>query len=106
DARDLLFDCALWYRFFDKDSEHGDFAGLGLGIKNSGLCFDFGEKDKSYELQYYSLYGTLDLSLLQISGGYCFRGREIFDSSSSGSIEKSRTLGGGFFVSVQLTAHF
>jgi hypothetical protein len=105
-ARDLLFDCALWYRFFDKDSEDGDFAGLGVGIKNSGLCFDFGEKNKSYEVQYYSLYGTLDLSFVQISGGYCFQGREIFDSASSGSFDNTRTLGGGYFVSVQLTYSF
>jgi hypothetical protein len=104
--RDLLFDCALWYRFFDKDSEHGDFAGLGLGIKNSGLCFDFGEKDKSYELQYYSLYATLDLSLVQISGGYSFKGRELLDSSNSSAFENIRTLGSGYFISVQLAYSF
>jgi hypothetical protein len=105
-ARDLLFDCALWYRFFDKESEHGDFAGLGVGIKNSGLCFDFGEKNKSYELQYYSLYGTLDLSFVRISGGYSFKGRETLDSGSSGSFDKVRALGSGYFVSVQLAHGF
>ena len=104
--RDVLFDYTLWYRFFDKKSEHGDFAGLGLGIKNSGLCFEFGEKNKSYELQYYSLYGTLDLSFVQISGGYCFRGREILDSSNSSSFDNIRTLGGGWFASVQLKYTF
>jgi hypothetical protein len=100
DARDIFFDCALWYRFFDADSELGDFAGFGVGTKNSGLSFDFGEKNKSYELQYYSLYGILDLSLVQISGGYCFRGKEIFDSSNS------RTLGNGYFVSVSASLNF
>jgi hypothetical protein len=105
-ARDMLFDCALWYRFFDTDSEQGDSAGLGVGIKNSGLCFDFGEKNKSYELQYYSLYGTLDLSFVQISGGYCFSGREILDSSNSGSFHNTRTLGGGYFISISANIQF
>jgi hypothetical protein len=103
---DLFFDCTLWYRFFDKNSKRGDFAGLGAGIKNTGLCFDFGEEDKSYELQYYSVYGTLDLSMLRISGGYSFRGREILDSSGGDSIGKSQSLGNGYFVSVQLVYAF
>jgi hypothetical protein len=77
-----------------------------VGIKNTGLCFDFGEKNKSYELQYYSLYGTLDVSFVQLSGGYCFRGREILDSANSGAFDNVRTLDDGYFVSVQLTHSF
>ncbi|MDR3172502.1 MAG: hypothetical protein LBU17_12940 [Treponema sp.] len=98
--RDFLFDCTLWYRFFDEDSVRGDFAGLGLGIKNSSIGFDFGEKNKSYELQYYTAYGTLDLSFLQMIGGYVFEGMETFDENLR------RNAGGGFFVSVQLMYAF
>ncbi|MDR2052357.1 MAG: hypothetical protein LBP80_03005 [Treponema sp.] len=103
---DLLFDCALWYRFFDKNSKQGDCAGFGAGIKNTGLYFNFGEKDKSYELQYYSVYGTLDFSILQISGGYCFRGREILDSSGGDSIGNDRSAGEGYFASIRLVYSF
>jgi hypothetical protein len=98
--RDFLFDCTLWFRFFDENSARGDFAGLGLGVKNSSIGFDFGKKDTSYELQYYTAYGILDMSFLQIIGGYAFEGIETFDE------DLRKDAGGGFFVSVQLMYSF
>jgi hypothetical protein len=98
--RDVIFDCSLWYRFFDRDSKRGDFAGIGIGANSNSACFDFGEKDKSYELQYFSLYGKLDLSFLNLCGGYAFGGRELYDG------ETTRGAGDGFFVSIQLAYRF
>jgi len=97
---DLFFDITLWYRFFSNEHRLGDFAGLGLGIKNNGTMFVFSEKDKSYELNKYSAYAIVDLSFLQISGGLAFNGREIYDGTLQNKI------GNGFFVSAQLAWKF
>jgi hypothetical protein len=64
DVRDLLFDCVLWYRLFTKEHERGDFAGVGIGLKNSGEDFKLGEKGKTYEMGCYSVFGVIDLSFL------------------------------------------
>jgi hypothetical protein len=87
DIQDLYFDVTLWYE--------GDFAGIGLGFKNDGIGFVFGEKDKSYETNCYSAYAIVDLPFVQMSGGYVFMGRETFN----GDIRNN--VGDGFFVSVQ-----
>ena len=100
DIRDFLFDVTLMYRFFPKDSKLGDFAGLGIGIKNGAFGFPLAEKDKSYELIYHSLYGTIDLSFLKIYGGYSFNGIEIYDS------KRRNGIGSGLFTSVLLAWQF
>ncbi|MDR1072442.1 MAG: hypothetical protein LBL45_02050 [Treponema sp.] len=89
--RDLHYEAALWYRLFDKNSKLGDFAGIGVGIKNSADDFDLGEKDKSYEINRHSFYGVCDLSFLRISAGYLFMGREIYDK------DMVKNIGSGFF---------
>jgi hypothetical protein len=94
--RDFYFDAKLWYRPFSKDFHAGDFAGLGLGVKNSGFGFKLTEKEKTYKVNYYSVYGIVDLSFLQISSGYTFSGIEKFN----GKIIKD--IGDGFFVSASL----
>jgi hypothetical protein len=99
-VRDVIFDCSLWYRFFDKDSKRGDFAGIGIGANSNSAYFNFGGKDKTYELQYFSMYGKLDLSFFNICGGYTFGGRELYDE------ETTKGAGGGFFVSIQLAYQF
>ncbi|MDR2245138.1 MAG: hypothetical protein LBE17_00470 [Treponema sp.] len=99
-VRDVIFDGSLWYRFFDRDSKRGDFAGIGIGANSNSAYFTFGEKDKTYELQYFSVYGKLDLSFLNLSGGYAFGGRELFDG------ETTRGAGDGFFAAVQLAYRF
>jgi hypothetical protein len=100
DIQDLFFDITLWYRFFSNEHRMGDFAGLGLGFKNNGIGFLFGEKDKSYETNYYASYIIMDLSFLQISGGYAFCGRELFNNTIQNDI------GNGFFISAQLAWRF
>jgi hypothetical protein len=100
DIRDLMFDCTLWYRFFTKEHQMGDFAGVGVGIKNSSEDFLLSEKGKTYELGYYAVYGILDLSFLQISGGYVFNGRERYGDNAA------QPLGNGYFLSAQLAWQF
>jgi hypothetical protein len=100
DIEDLYFDVTLWYRLFSNEHPLGDFAGIGLGFKNNGIGFVFGEKDKSYETNYYSAYAIVNLSFLQISGGYAFAGREIFNNTTRNN------AGNGFFVSAQLAWRF
>jgi hypothetical protein len=100
DIRDLLFDGTLWYRFFTKEHQMGDFAGVGVGIKNSSEDFLLSEKGKTYELGYYSVYGIIDLSFLQISGGSVFNGRERYSDNAA------QPLGNGYFLSAQLAWQF
>jgi hypothetical protein len=100
DIRDFLFDCTLWYRFFTKEHQMGDFAGIGVGIKNSGEDFLLSEKGKTYEMGYYAVYGIIDLSFLQVSGGYVFNGRERYGNNAA------QSLGDGYFISAQLAWQF
>ncbi|MDR2553109.1 MAG: hypothetical protein LBD31_08100 [Treponema sp.] len=98
---DLLGDCTLWYRFFDKDSAAGDRAGLGIGIKNNGFCFDLSaSKDRKYELQYSAVFGVFDMSVLKIEAGYIFDSRTLVDEQNAGSPGK------GFYVALQGMCQF
>ena len=72
DIRDLIFDCALHHRLFPKDHSMGDFAGIAVGVKNDAYGFDL--EDGKLDVHSYAAYGILDLSILQISGGYAFAG--------------------------------
>ena len=98
--RDVYFDAALWYRFFSKESKMGDFMGIGLGINSKGFSFDLLEKNKTYEVNYFSVYGIWDISFLKLSAGYMFKGREIFDW------DRINNLGNGFFISTTLGWQF
>ncbi|MDR1374981.1 MAG: hypothetical protein LBJ24_08425 [Treponema sp.] len=99
-VRNIIFDCSLWYRFFDQNSKRGDFAGIGIGANSNSASFNLDGKDKDYELQYFSVYGKLDVSFLSICGGYAFGGRELYDEEAAGG------TGDGFFVSVRLAYRF
>jgi len=95
DVRDIIFEGSLNYRFFDKTHAMGDIAGISAGIKNDIFDFTSGKLDESYDMAYYALFGKLDLSLLQITGGYTFGGRERFGSSAP------RVIGSGFIFSLE-----
>jgi len=98
DIRDLIFDLSIDYRFFNSDSESGDFAGISAGFKNDNYgAFYLGEEDgeESIEVHYYSLYGVLDISILKITGGYAFKGRDLYRE------EYKVDSGDGYFISVQ-----
>lgn len=95
DYRDIIFDTALHYRFFSKNHNYGDFAGISFGIKNDELSFDISNSKDNISVQYYAAYGKLDLTLLQISGGYTFKGIERSND------RKPQNSGNGYFVSIQ-----
>ncbi len=99
DERDLIFDCSLAYRFFHADHEYGDIAGISAGIKSDEYNFD-NHNGNSTGIQYYAAYGTVDITLLQLSAGYTFAGIERHNE------EKPLSLGDGFFVTLQALYQF
>jgi hypothetical protein len=94
DERDLFFEGALVYRFFTPDHAMGDLAGVSVGIKSAAYEFAREAKDESLELHYYALFGTLDLTLLKLSGGYAFDSRLRYRE------RVSESAGDGWFISV------
>lgn len=98
DERDLIYELKLDYRFFPQDSSYGDFAGLAVGFKNDHYgAFSLGgaKGEESLELHDYSVFATLDLSLLKITAGNAFGGREVYRETTT------RDVGEGVFLSVQ-----
>jgi hypothetical protein len=104
DIHDFKFNSILWYRFFDKDFAAGDFLGIGLGVQNvgqnDGTDFVLGERDRKYDVNYYSVFGIVDAGLLKLSGGYIFYGREVYDANYM------REIGNGFFIKVEALYQF
>ena len=94
DERDLFFEGALVYRFFTPEHPMGDLAGVSVGIKSDAFEFARETKDESLELHYYALFGTLDLTLLKLSGGYAFDSRLRYRE------RVSESAGDGWFISV------
>jgi hypothetical protein len=103
---DVTGEGVLWYRFFpenlgESSSSLGDFLGIGLGIKND--CFDLDlagpDKDTFKSLQT-SVFATVDATALQISAGYIFDSRELYNDTVV------RNTGQGFFISVQAMYRF
>ncbi len=100
-GRGMKYDISGEYRFFRDTHPLGDFAGLRFGI----LAEDYeavldGTAGETYSLGWKALYGTLDLSLLELTGGYLMEGREY---ASDGAVED---LGRGFFWNLQLAYAF
>ena len=92
---DLIFEYTLWYRFFGEDHRLGDFAGIGIGVKNDSINFFISDNSTEFELQQRSLFAIFDLSLLRIKGGWIFNSRYLIDGN------KVENSGRGFFISVQ-----
>lgn len=99
DRRDLLFEAALVYRFFAPEHAVGDAAGIAAGIKSDAYRFDREAADESLELQYYALFGTLDLTVLQVTAGHALNSRLRYGDSGRrrGVTEEG---GDGWFFSV------
>ncbi|MCK4695957.1 MAG: hypothetical protein KAT74_09350 [Candidatus Cloacimonetes bacterium] len=103
DIRDLIFECSLAYRFFPVDHPMGDFAGISVGVKNDNYgAFNLGdyeavylEEDESIEVHYNAVFGMIDFTLLKISGGYAFSGRELYRGVDT------RDVGEGYFLSIE-----
>jgi hypothetical protein len=98
---DIISEAVMWYRPFaaehsdETSSSLGDFAGIGLGVKNESFGFDLSAgRDKTFEQQYTAVFGVVDVSILKISGGYILDSRELYNGNMNNT-------GKGFFVSVQ-----
>lgn len=110
ETRDLLFEIALGYRFFPHDHPMGDFAGVSAGIKNENYgafnlhknygVINLDGHDDALEVHYYAAFARIDISVLKITGGYAFGGRELYRE------EKTRDIGEGYFVSVEALYQF
>lgn len=98
DARDLIFELALAYRPYSEKDKFGDFAGLSIGLKNDNYgAFKLGHKEEkeSIEVHYYSLFTSVDISVLKVSAGYAFGGRSLYRE------KQKQDMGEGYFISVQ-----
>ena len=99
--RDLKFDTSLEYRFFSDDSPIGDFAGVRAGVMGEDYGYDLsGTDNRSLQVSWYAVYGTLDLSFLELTGGYAFAGQERYEDGHTNE------LGDGFYFKVQLAYLF
>jgi len=92
---DLIFECILWYRLFDENHRLGDFAGIGIGVKNDSVDFVISSNDTTFELQQNSVFAVADLSLLKIEAGWIFNSRYLINETITES------PGRGFFISIQ-----
>jgi hypothetical protein len=101
DERDLIIDTMLMYRLFSEESAMGDFAGIGIGFRNNRFGFTLAEKDKSYDMLYHSVYGMIDLSFLQISGGYSFNAIESY-----GYDKNRKNIDDGFHLNITAAWQF
>ena len=91
--RDLTFDCALaYYPFVNTDA--GDFLSVSAGVMNTTSSYKL--KDKSqYGYQYYTAYGEINASLVQLRCGYTFDGKVRKDSKDIADMYK------GGYASIQ-----
>ena len=99
DSRDLIYEVALTYRLHSKEPAGDDYGGVSLGVKNDNYgAFNLGRsRDESLEIHYNALFAEIDLTLLKVTGGYAFNGRELYGE------ETKHDLGDGYFMSVQIT---
>jgi len=101
DENGMKYDLSLEYRFFDKNHEFGDFAGIRLGYQAEDYEYDIaGKGGDSLQITWNAVYATLDLSFLEITGGYAFNGQE---NSVPGA---DRNLGNGMYAGLQLAWAF
>lgn len=92
-ARDIIFDCSLAYYPLLKTSAK-DFLSFSAGVSNSVTSYKLKDK-KSYGYQFYSVYGQINASLVNLKAGYNFDGKKLTDGEAVGDMYK------GLFASVQ-----
>ena len=96
---DLIYECTLWYRLFNENHYLGDFAGIGIGIKNESNSFVItglsSGNSIDFEFQYNALFAVLDLSIINIQCGWIFDTRYMIDGKIT------RNPGRGLYISIQ-----
>ncbi len=92
----VKYDLSLEYRFFSEDQAWGDFAGIRLGYLAEDYEYDMSGRDgETLQIAWKSVYGTLDLSLLELTAAYAFDGRQYYDDGED-------DLGSGWSLNLQL----
>ena len=99
-SRDLIFKCALAYRFFSPESETGDFAGVAFGVNSDAYNYTLGRDDELLDISYYAVFGEFDLTLLKLTAGYAFAGQEWYREAIT------RDIGDGYYVAAQAMYQF
>jgi hypothetical protein len=98
---DLICEYTLWYRFFSPEHEMGDFAGIGVGLKNDSLDFAIsGDRDKTLELQHTGVFAVLDFTVVKLTGTYILDNRLLVDGAQRDK------QGRGFHLSAQALYRF
>lgn len=93
----MKYDVSLEYRFFVENHPMGDFAGIRLGFLAEDYEYDLSSGEaETLQIAWKSLYGTLDLSLLEFTAGYTIDGEECCGSGAG------RDLGSGMYLNLQL----
>ena len=96
----IKYDVNIEYRFFSKDYEYGDFAGIRMGIMTDDYCADLsGEDERTIQTGWRTYYAALDLSLLEISFGYA-EGKTFYEEGHD------RDPGRGLYFSIQIAYLF
>jgi hypothetical protein len=103
------YDISFWYRSFRNSNPSAELFGLGIGMKND-TNKTMSADGMSYGINYNALYGTIRLfSLVEISGGWTFNGKEGYSERSYEELieygglsasEYGGNIGQGFFVSI------
>ncbi|MBI4652435.1 hypothetical protein HY745_14405 [Candidatus Desantisbacteria bacterium] len=98
DSRDIIFETNLVYRIFNDNHKLGDFAGVSIGFKNDNVgpfALENKDKEETVEVHYYSVFVTIDLSIIKLSVGRAFDGRLLYRE------DIKQDIGEGNFISVQ-----
>ena len=86
--RDLTFDCALvYYPLAFTDGSMKEVLTISAGVMNKHASYILKNNTK-YSLQYYSVYGEINASIVTVRCGYNFDGRKYINSKPAGEMYK------------------
>lgn len=86
--RDLTFDCALvYYPLFFINESMKEVVTISAGVMNKHASYILKNNTK-YSLQYYSVYGEINASIVTVRCGYNFDGRKYINSKPAGEMYK------------------
>ena len=92
----IKYDLSLEYRLFSSEHRLGDVAGVRMGYLAEDYEYDLSGRDgESLQIAWKSVYAVLDLSLLELTAGYAFDGRQYYKDAED-------DLGSGWYVNFQL----
>ena len=93
---DLQGDVSLCFYPF-KNGFLKDLASISAGVSHEVKKFRINTED-SFKYDYFTAYGQLSITVLNVRGGYAFYGKKTFRSKNT---KYTKAYNGGFFASVQ-----